>query len=419
MGFLSLSVAQSARVAVRSLAEFTAPSTQAAVSEEALPEAVAPARSPSPHGLALQSRGKLGPKLHPAPERQAPPTLLQEAQEVTSAEASKGWANATAAGASSSPSAANASAPAPAATNSSQEAAASVGSTLAAAAATQPAAVTSSNATVTGAAEGREPAALSTAARAEAARGATLVNSSAQQGEAPPSPVPPTDSLAADDAAMRPVTVLQRLADQLGAELRRGCLASSTGERLGCEVECRCGWSEQCYPKYILVGGEPHQGRDPLEWVKARVNVGVCGTAMPVLMFLSSTLFATLLGCVVAVRVFSVAPIDDDERNADGAWKGPVLKIMVPPSSEPLSPKSSRSSPVNIGHANPVFFGASSPSPSPTASAATFPQSPVTPKDPPKDSSGAGGIWAHLMSASSKATSSNQNFFPSPRVPET
>mmetsp|Transcript_52475 Transcript_52475/g.122031 ORF Transcript_52475/g.122031 Transcript_52475/m.122031 type:complete len:278 (-) Transcript_52475:94-927(-) len=71
------------------------------------------------------------------------------------------------------------------------------------------------------------------------------------------------------------------------------------GDRMGCEADCQCRWLEQCYPKFVsMMQPSPKQTQHPL------ANVGICGIAMPVLIFLSGVLFVTLLSCVVSVRMY-------------------------------------------------------------------------------------------------------------------
>lgn len=85
-----------------------------------------------------------------------------------------------------------------------------------------------------------------------------------------------------------------------------GCAVGSAGERMGCEAGCRCRWTEQCYPKYVLLAKDSSRTTsNSTDWNNARVTVGVCGTAMPVLVLLSGVLFIGLLSCVVTVRMYA------------------------------------------------------------------------------------------------------------------
>lgn len=91
-----------------------------------------------------------------------------------------------------------------------------------------------------------------------------------------------------------------------GSELRDGCLRDpdGSGEMLGCKAGCTCGWSQQCYPKFLLLACSSGQGdHAATEQASTRINVGTCSTAMPVLYLTSALVFVLCLGCVVTVRM--------------------------------------------------------------------------------------------------------------------
>lgn len=67
------------------------------------------------------------------------------------------------------------------------------------------------------------------------------------------------------------------------------CTKAASGVVKHCGLgSCRCGWSQQCYPKFAL--GTP------------RVDEGVCETAMSVLFLVSALVFASVLAAHVGLR---------------------------------------------------------------------------------------------------------------------
>lgn len=69
------------------------------------------------------------------------------------------------------------------------------------------------------------------------------------------------------------------------------------GDRTGCKADCKCGILEQCYPKFISVVDTGNSGH-------LVENIGICGTAMPLLVFLSTVLFVFSLACVILARMY-------------------------------------------------------------------------------------------------------------------
>lgn len=104
------------------------------------------------------------------------------------------------------------------------------------------------------------------------------------------------------------------------------CLAVGK-ERMGCKASCKCGVLEQCYAKFVVIGsnrtlqsqsGSSHLGLD-------RVNIGVCGTAMPVLAILSLFLFFSVMISIIVVRMHfqaqePKADVDPPLPKSSKAW---------------------------------------------------------------------------------------------------
>lgn len=85
---------------------------------------------------------------------------------------------------------------------------------------------------------------------------------------------------------------------------RRGhCETLEDGDRTGCMLGCNCGVLEQCYPKYSLADGKAEVGTKGINWLKTRVNVGICGKKVLVMVLESTVILAALLGCVVLGRI--------------------------------------------------------------------------------------------------------------------
>lgn len=92
------------------------------------------------------------------------------------------------------------------------------------------------------------------------------------------------------------------MADKLPSTIRSGstkpCLHDEfEGGRIGCHTTaraCSCGWFEQCYPKFLEV---------------VRVNatlgdIGMCGTALPILALMSVAIIIAILVCTIFLRLY-------------------------------------------------------------------------------------------------------------------
>eukprot|EP00930_Biecheleria_cincta_P000221 TRINITY_DN100458_c0_g1_i1.p1 TRINITY_DN100458_c0_g1~~TRINITY_DN100458_c0_g1_i1.p1 ORF type:complete len:248 (-),score=43.54 TRINITY_DN100458_c0_g1_i1:62-775(-) len=90
-----------------------------------------------------------------------------------------------------------------------------------------------------------------------------------------------------------------------------GCIVQDS-EYQGCQADCKCGWYEQCYPKFVHLQND---GKVPAsrDLVHAPINIGVCGLAMPVLFFLSVLLFLLLITSVVAARMYLAKEAPDSQ----------------------------------------------------------------------------------------------------------
>lgn len=120
----------------------------------------------------------------------------------------------------------------------------------------------------------------------------TLVNDTIESPESPNSVVSSAPGLSPDDAT-------QRLAQRLGIPTVNNCLRTE-GSYMGCTAGCRCGWAQQCYPKYVYIDIMHSSGN----LADTRVNVGICETAMLMLMFISIALFFAALASVFACRLY-------------------------------------------------------------------------------------------------------------------
>eukprot|EP00439_Symbiodinium_sp_Y106_P076548 s1796_g15.t1 len=108
-----------------------------------------------------------------------------------------------------------------------------------------------------------------------------------------------------------------------------GCLFEA-GERMGCHAGCPCSWFEQCYPKFVYLPG-----------VSAQINIGVCGLAMPVLALVSVILFFSLIGSVVAARMWLSKEVYDDRNTSFTSineTKGRLSLQTEPEAPNALSP---------------------------------------------------------------------------------
>mmetsp|Transcript_16911 Transcript_16911/g.54047 ORF Transcript_16911/g.54047 Transcript_16911/m.54047 type:complete len:258 (-) Transcript_16911:51-824(-) len=104
------------------------------------------------------------------------------------------------------------------------------------------------------------------------------------------------------------------------------------GDRMGCRADCECGMVlEQCYPKFVSEVGSGHSGHHHLE------NIGVCGTAMPVLIFLSGALFIFLLSCVVMARMYFQWRESQIAEASEGVDR-PKQSLLLPSGSGSMFP---------------------------------------------------------------------------------
>lgn len=119
----------------------------------------------------------------------------------------------------------------------------------------------------------------------------SLVNDTSGSPQSPGPVVSPVTIVSPGDAT-------QRLAQRLGIPTENSCLRAAEGSYMGCTAGCRCGWTQQCYPKYVYIdsAGTDHAA--------LRVDVGTCETAMFVLIFISVSLFVVALAAVFACRLY-------------------------------------------------------------------------------------------------------------------
>lgn len=99
------------------------------------------------------------------------------------------------------------------------------------------------------------------------------------------------------------------------------CEEDEDGIAMGCNINCKCGWGQQCYPKSTFDQASSQ-----------RSNIGVCETAMPVLALLSFLLFTSVLATFVALRTF----LQWQSMDADTAFKPPLpedFSAAAPPTA--------------------------------------------------------------------------------------
>lgn len=82
------------------------------------------------------------------------------------------------------------------------------------------------------------------------------------------------------------------------------CTLDAQGHHSGCRASCQCAWLEQCYPKFaVAVASGSGSGAETVPKELQRIDIGVCSTAVGVLVLVSFLLFSTFLGCVVGLRI--------------------------------------------------------------------------------------------------------------------
>ncbi|CAJ1350789.1 unnamed protein product [Effrenium voratum] len=97
-----------------------------------------------------------------------------------------------------------------------------------------------------------------------------------------------------------------------------GCMYENQ-EKMGCHAGCGCSWFEQCYPKFVIIRDQGATGSN-VEKGRTKINVGVCGVAMPVLALASVMLFVVLIGSVVAARMLLAKdPVVDNSLPSNGS----------------------------------------------------------------------------------------------------
>jgi len=109
----------------------------------------------------------------------------------------------------------------------------------------------------------------------------------------------PARSFDANSHATEPLQAVRRLIEASGGASTDTCWTEKA-ERMGCKAECKCSVFEACYPKFVSVlETSPGVSR-----AAQRVNIGICSLAMPMLIVSSGALFISLLGFIVAVRMY-------------------------------------------------------------------------------------------------------------------
>lgn len=84
---------------------------------------------------------------------------------------------------------------------------------------------------------------------------------------------------------------------------------------VGCHFNCRCGWGQQCYPKWWPTE-DPLTSHTSKQATFRKENRGVCQTAMPVLALASFFIFAVVLTTFVGMRTFLQWRAIEDDHDA-------------------------------------------------------------------------------------------------------
>lgn len=100
----------------------------------------------------------------------------------------------------------------------------------------------------------------------------------------------------------------------MGVAVNRNCVDNTNEANAGCNLGCHCGWSKNCYPRFVYLDGEVFRdhavsgARRNLSahetFTAVRLNVGMCQSSMGVLVFVSIALFSFFLTCIVAARTY-------------------------------------------------------------------------------------------------------------------
>jgi len=96
-----------------------------------------------------------------------------------------------------------------------------------------------------------------------------------------------------------------RASEALGiAQEGQACMLGKSNEKLGCKTGCQCSWHDQCYSMHAAFV-EAEEGADGDQvWNPERFDVGVCNTAVAILVLLALLLFSCTLSFVVLIRMY-------------------------------------------------------------------------------------------------------------------
>jgi len=83
------------------------------------------------------------------------------------------------------------------------------------------------------------------------------------------------------------------------------CSQDSSGHATGCRKSCKCGWTHQCYTKWVPTIASP-----------SRVDEGVCSLSMTAIIVSACGLFLAVLCFLVTVRMSLQSSVDEElQRN--------------------------------------------------------------------------------------------------------
>lgn len=79
------------------------------------------------------------------------------------------------------------------------------------------------------------------------------------------------------------------------------CEQDSFGHVTGCRKSCKCGWTDQCYPKWVLTDASP-----------SRVDEGVCSMSILAMSVSACGLFLAVLCSLVTARMWLHSSVDEE-----------------------------------------------------------------------------------------------------------
>jgi len=110
--------------------------------------------------------------------------------------------------------------------------------------------------------------------------------------------------------------VARKVAHMFGVQAGAECTTEGDAAYIGCSTGCKCGWGRTCYKRYMyvdenIISESLQQAKSNSSdestknsWGVARVNLGTCELATPVLVTISLLAFSLTLSCVIGWRMY-------------------------------------------------------------------------------------------------------------------